>query len=54
MKDYERIELACRLAKLEGEKRYKYSQTLFNFQWQLILEVAKKGYLETRNDWRHR
>ena len=52
MNDNERATLACRLAKDEGEKRYKYSQSLFNFQYKILVTVAKQGYLQERHQWK--
>ena len=54
MKDSERAELACTLARKEGESRYKYGQATFNFQFKVLANVVKKGYMESRNDWRRR
>ena len=54
MDDSARRELACKLAREEAEKRYYYSQALFNFQFKLLSVVAKKGYMSSRHDWKHR
>ena len=54
MNDNERMGFACSAARKEAEKRYKYGQTSFNFQFKVLARLSKKGYLEIRNDWRHR
>ena len=56
MKNKERLDLLTRLVKDEGEKRYVYSQSMFNFQYSLLVKtVASNGaLLESRHDWRYR
>ena len=56
MKNKERLDLLTRLVKGEAEKRFKYSQSMFNFQYQLLIKtVAGNGdMLESRHDWRYR
>ena len=54
MNDSERATLACRLAKNESEKRFKYSQSMFNFQFGILVSVAKQGYMQERHAWRLR
>ena len=54
MNDSERAELACRLIRTKTEKEYKYSQSLFNAQWSILVELSKGNYLEERHQWRVR
>ena len=56
MKNKERLDLLTRLVKVEAEKRYKYSQSMFNFQYELLIKtLASSGdMLESRHDWRYR
>ena len=54
MSTSDRAELACKLVRESGEAKYYFGQSLFNYQFRVLATIAKKGYMESRHDWRHR
>ena len=52
MNNSQLAEFGCKLAREEGEKRYVYGQATFNYQFKLLVSIAKKGYMQERHLWR--
>ena len=52
MSTNERAAYAVKLAAEYGVQKYRYSQSRFNHQFAILVSMSKKGYMESRHDWR--